>query len=433
MYRPITHVSFVMTEECNLRCKYCFYKKNPKRTDWETSKRLIDWLVEQGANSKRFHIQFFGGEPMLEWELITRIIDYTKKYPQKQWAFGMTTNGTLFTEERFQYCLDNRIDILFSIDGTPEAHDMHRVQVNGEGSFKLLEPWIERLAKSGICDVARLTYTPDTLPMLYESIKYLKERGFKYVAPTPAIDSYRSFTKEDFKEWDRQYAKIAKDYKDTILSGTNPGANYFEKCWRQILVDQKLGGPCGAAKAFVGVSWDGGIYPCHRFVQWPEWRLGDVWNGITNNKLREELLNYDINNPSHPNSKCVECDNMFCGGTCLAANYENNKSIYEPKEDGCILQKKQFDLAKELYDELKDTEQFKRIYGKYKTENKQANNFQNNKQKRIDLLTIDKRLENIEKMLFSLSKVVLDIADGAILDNNKIERGNEHEQISYEK
>src|SRR5690606_23647409 len=130
-----------------------------------------------------------------------------------------------------------------------------------------------------------------------------------------------------------------------------------------------------------------------------------------NNKLREELLNYDINNPSHPNSKCVECDNMFCGGTCLAANYENNKSIYKPKEDGCILQKKQFDLAKEQYDELKDTEQFKRIYGKYKTKNKQANNFQNNKQKRIDLLTIDKRLENIEKMLFSLSKVVLDIAD----------------------
>src|SRR5690606_8190034 len=107
--------------------------------------------------------------------------------------------------------------------------------------------------------------------------------------------------------------------------------------------------------------------------------------------------------------------------------------IYEPKEDGCILQKKQFNLAKELYDELNDTEQFKRIYGKYKTENKQANNFQNDKQKRIDLLTIDKRLENIEKMLFSLSKVVLDIADKAILDNNKTERGNEHEQISYEK
>src|SRR5690606_35504077 len=134
-----------------------------------TSKRLIDFLVEQGVDTKSFHIQFFGGEPMLEWELITKIIDYTKKYPQKQWAFGMTTNATLFTEERFQYCLDNKIDILLSIDGTPEAHDRHRILADGSGSFKLIEPWIDKLAHSGICNVARLTYTPDTLPMLYDS------------------------------------------------------------------------------------------------------------------------------------------------------------------------------------------------------------------------------------------------------------------------
>jgi len=202
----------------------------------------------------------------------------------------------------------------------------------------------------------------------------------------------------------RQYEKINKLFKQKLLSGKNPGLSYNEKCFRQMIRGVKMTSPCGAGKSYAGINYKGEIFPCHRFVQWPEWKMGDVWNGITRPEIRNITKDFNIN---LSNPKCASCDNGFCGGTCLAANYENNGSIWIPSKDGCRISKKQWDNAKKLYNELKDTQQFKKIYSRYqsvKVNSKKPKNY-------VNLSSLNERLNKMEKTVYSMSQVLLDIAE----------------------
>lgn len=439
--RKITHISLMLTEDCNFKCEYCFIKKNPQRITWGIAKQAIDWLVNENKDSKeKMNINFFGGEPTLEWDMIEKIVAYGKNKSDRL-TYGMTTNGSLLTKERMDYCERNNIGILFSVDGPEHVQNIHRKTRSGEGTFDKIENNMRECVKRGLSPTGRVTYTPDTLPYLFETVKYLFEDiGFKDVAPTPAVDSFKEFSAEDYKEYDRQFTMIDEYFKDMIIAGKKPSLNYYGKCVRQIVRDEKMIGPCGAGKGYVGISIEGGLYPCHRFTQWPEWKIGDVWSGITEKAMRDSLTNYNCNTNS---KKCRECDNMFCGGTCLAASYNNTGSIHMPGKDACKLSMLQFKRAEKLLHEMKDFPQFREMFSQYIKQDrtgifeKQIQDVYSNSKdtpttqtnnsikkpslalinNRVNVLEVklneaNKKLDDIRSLVGALSNVVMDLVEG---------------------
>jgi uncharacterized protein len=351
--QKITNATLHLTEECNLRCDYCFVSKNPKKVSWEVAKETIDFLCDPviSGNAPSVSLQFFGGEPMMQFGLMKKIVEYSKT-KNKKVKFGITTNATLFNEERLKFIEKEQIGVLFSIDGAEHSQGIHRVTTSGKNSWPLVEKHMHDVIGIQPQITARLTYTPKTLPFLYENFTYLvDEVGFAGCAPSCAYDGYIAFTEEDWEEWDKQYDLLSKRYIDRIKQGLPGGDHYIDKCLRQMINGSKLPAPCGAGKGFVGVSTTGTLHPCHRFVQWPEWAFGDVWKGVTDDTKRAVTREY---NCSRSSPKCSSCKNGFCGGVCLAANYSNNGSIWVPSKDGCIVSLKQWEVAERIYEELKD-------------------------------------------------------------------------------
>ena len=342
--------------------KNCFVSKNPKRCTLEVGKAAIDFLCDPviSGDAQQVHLQFFGGEPFMEFELMKQIVEYAKTKDKKV-KFGVTTNATLFTPERLEFIKEHKIEVLFSIDGAKKSQDIHRKTVAGKSSWPAIEKHMKDMIAIQPQITARLTYTPKTLPYLYENVVYLvDEVGFSGCAPSCAYDSYIPFTEEDWEEWDRQYELLAQRYIRKVKEEGAGGDHYIDKCLRQMVNGQKLQSPCGAGKAFVGISPTGTLHPCHRFVQWPEWEIGNVWEGITNEKKRQITQGFDV---FKARPECADCRNGFCGGTCLAANYENNGSIWVPSKDGCIVSMKQWQVAERIYEELKDHDYVKRMQG----------------------------------------------------------------------
>jgi len=431
--KSISNIALLLTEDCNFRCEYCFIKKNPSKIDWETIIDTLDWLSDQNSKNERLSVNFFGGEPMLEYDLIKKTVLYADKEYKDDFKFSITTNGSLFNEEKLDFFEKHNISVLFSIDGPEHVHNIHRKTTDGSDSFHQVEWAMKEVVKRGLGNVARPTYTPDTLPYLFETVKYLLEDvGFKTASPTPATDGFKQFSEEDYKEYDRQFDKIDKYFKDRVLRGESAGINYYQKCFRQELSDASMKAPCGAGKKYVAVNHAGDIFPCHRFVQWPEWKIGNVKSGITEKDLRSIFANFE-NDKTDP--KCAKCDNKFCGGGCFASNYSQTGSIYKTSDMACELSKRQWDRSMEVLNELKNEpkfqSQFSNLINRASKETKNKLGIKENKksscnssknhsnkhknrtvQKSNQIKTLEQRVLKLEQTVQSLSQVVLDLVEG---------------------
>jgi len=425
--RPFTNTVFVLTEDCNFRCEYCFIKNNPQRTNWDVCKSLVDYMSRTNKENARPHIQFFGGEPLLEWSFIVDTVNYAKTKPQ-EFRFGITTNGSLLDEERIMWLKKHQVSILFSVDGPEHVQGIHRKTIDGENTWPLIEDNMRRCVEVGLAPTGRMTYTPQSLPYLAESVEYLlDEIGFRTVAPTPDIDEFMKYSKEDLKEWDRQYEKLYQRFKRKIEAGEWPGLNYETKCFRQFAANRKLPAPGGAGKGMAGVSYDGGLYPCHRFVQWPEWRFGDVWNGVTDPEVRKITATHDV---AENNPKCVKCPNLFCGGQCLAANYAVNGSTRAPAKEGCKTSIRQWQFSQRLWNDFSSHPNWKKLFPQWTPGIREANlkgkgaeKVQKKKetqkqapqtQRQGTGLSQEQRLRRLEHTVQKMSAVVLDLAEGGM-------------------
>lgn len=416
--QSISNLSVHLTEDCNLRCEYCFVTKKPKSITEEIGKQTIDFLLHPiiSPDDDSVHIQFFGGEPMLKWEIMKTMIEYGEEQAAKvgkSIRYGITTNATLFNDEKLDFIEKHKAEILFSIDGDKFTQDMHRKTVTGGSSWDLIEPYIERVVRMQPIITARMTYTPKTLPYLADNVEYLLNLGFSGVAPSCAYDSSEPFSEADWDEWDRQYERIIASAIKRIKQGKPSGMNYLDKCIRQIVNNSKLKSPCGAGKKFFGVSVDGGLYPCHRFAQWPEWILGDIWSGVTNEKARQLTGHYNVDMAS---TKCANCKVGFCGGTCLAANYENNGSIWIPSKDGCRVAQKQWGAAQRLHEAINDIRaesNVLKVFAEKKIEEGGGDTYKDgyNQPQRLDISDVYDEVKKGNQILEALSSVLLDYLD----------------------
>lgn len=328
-------VTFVVTDDCNLRCKYCYitHKKSDNKMDFDTAKIFIDRLLETDEMSylEAVILEFIGGEPMIEADLIDRIVDYFRLKAfelDHKWYWNyrisICTNGVNYSNSKVQELIrknHNKISVTISVDGTKEKHDMQRVFPDGSGSFDKINDNID-LWLSQFRGSTKVTFASDDVPLLYDSILFLWSRGITEVSANVVFEDV--WKKDDDKILEEQLKKLADYVIDNKLYDKGYYCSFFDETIGYPYEDEDMDTTyCGAGK-MVALAPNGNIYPCIRYYGYSlnnheEWVIGDIKNGIDMEKVRPFVLS---TNRLQSDSECLNCDIATGCGFCQGYNYD---------------------------------------------------------------------------------------------------------------
>ncbi len=344
--KNIKHMVINLTNECNLRCKYCFTEHNPKRMKLDTLKQAIKFGIET-CNVKR--ISFFGGEPMLEYKtLIQPIIQWVKEQKINV-SFGMTTNGTLFTSENLKWLKENNVGFLLSIDGDKDSQNYNRPTKDGTNSFELIQPNIKQILDLFPKTTFRSTITPYSANNLIQDYLFARKQGFQYYYIVPDCLNFQ-WTSEDLSILFSNYAQILEImYRDITVGMCPLEISQFVKAVERTLpfvinpnkptIKTNIN-RCGLGTTGIGISPEGYISGCQEHCTYEEtpFYIGDIWNGFDINK-QKTLWEYIENNHyiSNPNQNCQKCPNnkMCSAHYCPSHNWINHKDLSKQDDISC--------------------------------------------------------------------------------------------------
>lgn len=337
------NINIDLTEDCNLRCSYCYIKKNHsnKILPETMGQELIDfWLANSvPINNKKRELSFWGGETLLEWELLKKLALYARKKISDLVVFTVS-NGVLYTPEKVDWCKENNVYIAVTFDGIKNTHDKHRGFSNGSGSWEIINKNLEYAGKANPNQVILSTLTPDAAPDLLESIKYCVDHlGITYIMHVPVLDV--EWKTEDFAVLQTQIKKALKytrnHHKKITLSS-------FDKKIKKSDI-----GPCRAGNLITTFSVDGVCFPCHRFNKYNltyskkknlDYALGYFNNGIytpLGNK-KKEFTHFN----KKQKDECKGCEiyrTTLCNGGCFYINYKMTNNIHGVHKTQCEYRK----------------------------------------------------------------------------------------------
>ena len=343
-----------IAHDCNLACKYCFaeegeYKGRRALMSYEVGRKALDFLIASSGNRKNLEVDFFGGEPLMNWQVVKDLVAYGREQEvlhNKKFRFTLTTNGVLLSDEIMEFANREMSNVVLSIDGRKEINDSMRPSRNGKGSYELILPKFKKLAESRNQNnyYVRGTFTHNNLDFS-EVEKHLADLGFKQISVEPVVaqpEEGYAIREEDlpvlFEEYDR-LAKLMLEYKKE-----GKDFNFFH-----FMIDL-TGGPCvakrlsgcGSGTEYLAVTPWGDLYPCHQFVGMPEYLMGNVDDGIMKPELREEFKVCNV----YSKEKCRNCfAKFYCSGGCAANSYQFHGDINDAYDIGCELQKKRVECA----------------------------------------------------------------------------------------
>lgn len=343
-----------IAHDCNLKCKYCFAEEGEyhgKRSlmSYEVGKKAIDFLVKASGSRKNLEVDFFGGEPLMNFDVVKQIVEYARsveKENNKNFRFTITTNGILLNDDIIGYINENMHNVVLSIDGRKEINDSIRVRVDGKGSYDNIVPKFKKVAQSrNQTDYyVRGTFTRNNLDFS-KDVFHLADLGFKQISVEPVVadekESY-SIKREDLPIIFKEYEKLAVEMLKRKKEGND--FNFFH-----FMIDLS-GGPCvikrlvgcGSGTEYLAVTPEGDIYPCHQFVGIDEFKMGDVDNGVVRNDIRTDFENCNV----YSKPECKKCwAKFYCSGGCTANSFNTHKDLITPYEIGCALQKKRIECA----------------------------------------------------------------------------------------
>lgn len=342
-----------VAHDCNMTCKYCFGDKGAfegirSLLSLETGKKAIDFLLNHSGSRRNLEIDFFGGEPLMNFEVVKALVDYGREKEKaygKNIRFTITTNGLLLDEEKADYINANMDNVILSIDGRPEVNDNMRRTVNDKGTYDLItknyQSFVEK--RKGTYYV-RGTFTRENLDFS-EDVKHLVEKGFKNVSVEPVVADLSlgyALQDEDKNRIFEEYDKLTDLYLNYHEEGKNFEFFHFNVDLNQGPCIIKRVSGCGAGTEYVAVSPEGDIYPCHQFVGNPQFLLGNLHDDHFENKLYDEFNKAHIYNKE----KCNECwAKFYCSGGCHANAFNMNGDLRKPYELGCELEKKRIECA----------------------------------------------------------------------------------------
>ncbi len=343
-----------ISHDCDLRCKYCFASQGDFHGDRllmseETGRKALEFLVENSGNRRNLEVDFFGGEPLMNFDVVKTLTLYgqelNEKY-DKNIRFTITTNGLLLDDEKIDFINEHMVNVVMSLDGREQVHDRMRPTVNGKGSYEIVKNNFKRLLeKRGDKDsYIRGTFTKYNLDIDKDVLHYFDE-GFQSVSMEPVVTDESldyAIQKEDIPEVLDAYERLAVAYKKR--KDENPDLQFFH-----FMVDltdgpclAKKRSGCGAGVEYVAITPLGEIYPCHQFVGEEDFILGTLDSGIVNTAITESFAKARVDEKE----ACQSCWNQnFCSGGCHANAYYNNGSILKPYTIGCEMQKKRTECA----------------------------------------------------------------------------------------
>lgn len=371
MQNNVTAITLELTEQCNLRCDYCFtHGKRNESMNLETIKKSIDWLIEQSGDSKKIDVTFWGGEPLMGLEMIKAAVVYIKEQTKKagkMYALNMTTNGTLLSHETLKYLKQEKINFSVSVDGREEVHDSHRPFSSGKGSYRTVEKCIKRALEYFPKLNLRLSLTADNGYMLAEDVIYFyKEWGVINFNFSPVWE--HEWTEDKLQMMEDQF-RILSEFVFEEMNKGNAILIYPFQYGIERITQHRKRFPCGAGRHYLGISTEGALYPCHRFHKFSDTRpwqeqefcIGHIEEGITQTELREKFYGYSLES----NPKCQECNiKELCLGHCYASCLDIGGSIQCFNDAMCHWNKLSIQAGTFLYLNLNDNDLFRKTYVK---------------------------------------------------------------------
>ena len=339
---------------CNLNCSYCFasqgkYHGERALMSFEVGRRALDFLVENSGTRRNLEVDFFGGEPLMNWQVVKDLVAYARSIEKdagKNFRFTLTTNGVLLDDEVTEFCNREMHNVVLSLDGRKEVNDRFRVDVAGNGSYERIVPNFQRFvaARGDKSYYMRGTYTHYN-PDFTNDLFHMADLGFTELSMEPVVCAPGdpcALTEEDFPVLCEQYELLAKEMLRRRREG-RPITFYH------YMIDLKHGpciykrvSGCGSGTEYMAVTPWGELFPCHQFVGDPKYSLGNIWDGVTNTAAQDEFRH--CNAYSRPD--CKDCwARLYCSGGCAANSYHATGSIGGVYEYGCRLFKKRIECA----------------------------------------------------------------------------------------
>ncbi len=343
-----------IAHDCNLACRYCFaeegeYHGRRALMSFEVGKAALDFLIANSGSRRNLEVDFFGGEPLLNFDVVKRLVAYGReqeKLHDKKFRFTLTTNGVLLDDEVMEFANQEMANVVLSIDGRKEIHDKMRPFRKGAGSYELIVPKFQKLAESRNQDryYVRGTFTHHNLDFS-KDVLHLADLGFRQISVEPVVAQ----PEDDYALQEADVPKLLEEY-DTLaaemLKRHREGKdfNFFH-----FMIDLE-GGPCvakrlsgcGSGTEYLAVTPWGDFYPCHQFVGDESFLMGNVTDGIQNKQLQNQFKRCNV----YAKEKCRECfARFYCSGGCAANSYHFHGSITDVYDIGCELQKKRIECA----------------------------------------------------------------------------------------
>lgn len=343
-----------IAHDCNLRCKYCFASKGDFGVSralmpFETAARAIDFILASSGNRKNLEVDFFGGEPLMNFDVVKKTVEYAREKEKeygKRISFTLTTNATLLTPEIQEFINKNMDNVVLSLDGRKEVNDRVRYRVDRSGTYDCIMPVIKEMAESREQNnyYVRGTYTRYNLDFAADVI-HLADQGFKQISIEPVVageDKDYALRSEDVAQLSREYEKLALEYIKRKKEGKGFNFFHFELDLDNGPCAAKRIKGCGAGDEYMAVTPEGDTYPCHQFVGNEKFRIGNVFDGKIDESIRQEFRSSNI----FTKEKCKNCwCKFFCSGGCAANAWQFNEDIGTPYELGCELQRKRVEYA----------------------------------------------------------------------------------------
>ena len=343
-----------IAHDCNLACRYCFaeegeYHGRRAMMSYEVGKKALDFLIANSGSRRNLEVDFFGGEPLMNWQVVKDLVAYGREQEKKfnkHFRFTVTTNGVLLNDEIQDFINKEMDNVVLSLDGRKEINDKMRPFRNGKGSYDLIVPKFQKLADSRNQEryYIRGTFTRNNLDFSNDILHYA-DLGFKQMSIEPVVgeetDPY-AIREEDLPQIFEEYDKLAKVMIEREKEGK--GFNFFH-----FMIDLK-GGPCiykrlsgcGSGTEYLSVTPWGDLYPCHQFVGQDEFLMGNVDEGITKPEIVDEFRSCSV----YSKDKCRNCfAKFYCSGGCMANAYNFHGTIHDAYDIGCEMQRKRVECA----------------------------------------------------------------------------------------
>lgn len=343
-----------IAHDCNLACKYCFaeegeYHGRRALMSFEVGKKALDFLIANSGNRRNLEVDFFGGEPLMNWQVVKDLVAYGReqeKIHDKNFRFTITTNGVLLNDEIQEFVNKEMDNVVLSLDGRQEVNDHMRPFRNGKGSYELIVPKFQKLAESREQQkyYVRGTFTRENLDFS-KDVLHFADLGFEQISIEPVVGEdtdFYSIQKEHLPKIFEEYDILAKELIKREKEGR--GVNFFH-----FMIDLD-GGPCiskrlsgcGSGTEYLAVTPWGDLYPCHQFVGDEDFLMGNVDDGITRPEIAEEFRGCSV----YSKDKCKNCfAKFYCSGGCMANAYKFHGSIHNTYDVGCEMERKRVECA----------------------------------------------------------------------------------------